>query len=235
MPLGPALPRRPCDLRDLRENTKANLTSPLLHREKRHCLPERQTACCGEGEVFTRQPCDHEFAWYSTVGLYTCKKTPGGAGTVTRAHTSTRKTQTNLTTIQTRANTPARPRDDCIHVPVPVKRHRGEPGHIHGTHGRTRAHGSHRRTSKPSKPTNTPAPVLYCRKFLSSHGNLGRSRPSFLNAPRFTTVQYLTSRKNAAAISPDGRARHGGLDEDTRKTSDNKMRLSPYKARASYM
>ena len=64
---------------------------------------------------------------------------------------------------------------------------------------------------------------------------LGRSRPSFLNAPRFTTVQYLTSRKNAAAISPDGRARHGGLDEDTRKTSDNKMRLSPYKARASYM
>ena len=28
-------------------------TSPLLHREA--ALPERQTACCGEGEVFTRQ------------------------------------------------------------------------------------------------------------------------------------------------------------------------------------
>ena len=25
---------------------------------------------------------------------------------------------------------------------VPVKRHRGEPGHTHGTHGRTQAHGS---------------------------------------------------------------------------------------------
>ena len=197
--------------------------------------------------MFTRQPCDHEFAWNSTVGLYTCKKTkrhrgePGHTGT--RAHTSTRKTQTNLTTIQTRANTPARPRDDCVHVPVPVKRHRGEPGHIHGTHGRTRAHGSHRRTSQPSKPTNTPAPVLYCRKFLSSHGNLGRSRlrvaPLFsthhASQLYFTTVHTSSSRKNAAAISPDGRARHGGLDEDTRKTSDNKMRLSPYKARASYM
>ena len=34
---------------------------------------------------------------------------------------------------------------------VPVKRHRGEPGRTrdtHGTHGRTRAHGSHRRTSQ---------------------------------------------------------------------------------------
>jgi len=30
-----------------------------------------------------------------------------------------------------------------------VKRHRGEPGH-------TRAHGSHRRTSQPSQPTNAP-------------------------------------------------------------------------------
>ena len=34
-----------------------------------------------------------------------------------------------------------------------VNRHRGEPGHTHGTHGRTRAHGSYRRTSQPSKPT----------------------------------------------------------------------------------
>ena len=35
---------------------------------------------------------------------------------------------------------------------LPVKRHRGEPGHTrdtYGTRGRTRAHGSHRRTSHP--------------------------------------------------------------------------------------
>ena len=38
---------------------------------------------------------------------------------------------------------------------VPGKRHRGEPGHTHGTRGRTRAHGSHQRTSQPSKPTYT--------------------------------------------------------------------------------
>jgi hypothetical protein len=40
---------------------------------------------------------------------------------------------------------------------VPVKRHRGEPGHTrdtHGTRGRTKAHGPRRRTSQPSKPTN---------------------------------------------------------------------------------
>ena len=45
---------------------------------------------------------------------------------------------------------------------LPLKRHRGEPTHTHGTHGRTRAHASHRRTSQdttqePSKLTNTPA------------------------------------------------------------------------------
>jgi hypothetical protein len=53
----------------------------------------------------------------------TGKKTPGGAGTLTRdtrdtretrAHKGTRTTQTNLTTIQTHQHT----------VPVPVKRHR---------------------------------------------------------------------------------------------------------------
>ena len=55
------------------------------------------------------------------------------------------------------------PLPDATHDPpirVPVKRHRGEPGHTrdtHGTHGRTRAHGSHRQTSQPSKPNDTPA------------------------------------------------------------------------------
>ena len=50
---------------------------------------------------------------------------------------------------------------------LPLKRHRGEPTHTHGTHGRTRAHESHRTqknlsphkttTQEPSKLTNTPA------------------------------------------------------------------------------
>ena len=58
-------------------------------------------------------------------------------------------------------------------VPVPVKRHRGEPvrepGHFvtFGHRGRathtykahTRTNGSHRRTSQPSKPNDTPVPV----------------------------------------------------------------------------
>ena len=35
----------------------------------------------------------------------------------------------------------------------PVKRHRGEPGHTHGTHGRTRSHGSH-----SDEPHNHPNP-----------------------------------------------------------------------------
>ena len=42
-----------------------------------------------------------------------------------------------------------------VTVVCPVKRHRGEPGHTrntHGTGGRTRAHGTHRQTSQPSKP-----------------------------------------------------------------------------------
>ena len=74
---------------------------------------------------------------------------------------------------------------------VPVKRHRGEPGQHTGhtgargqtdrfkdsggsrdtraAHGRTRAHGRHRRTSQPSKPANTPArpPVPRSRRPLN--------------------------------------------------------------------
>jgi hypothetical protein len=42
--------------------------------------------------------------------------------------------------------------------PVPVKRHRGEPG-LTRTRGRTKAHGPHRRTSQPSKPTNNTQPA----------------------------------------------------------------------------
>ena len=40
---------------------------------------------------------------------------------------------------------------------VPVKRHRGEPGHTRDTQAHTRTHGGHSRTSQPSKPNDTPA------------------------------------------------------------------------------
>ena len=64
------------------------------------------------------------------------------------------------------------PKNAHAHQDQPVKRHRGSrdthgthgqawasrvPGHTHRTDGRTRAHGSHRRTSQPSKPNVTPA------------------------------------------------------------------------------
>jgi hypothetical protein len=41
---------------------------------------------------------------------------------------------------------------------APEKRHRGSRD-THGTHGDTRAHGSHRRTSQPSQPTPTHPPI----------------------------------------------------------------------------
>ena len=62
----------------------------------------------------------------------------------------------------------------------------GEPGHTrdtHGTRGRTRAHGSHRRTSQPSKPTNTqPARQRDDR----SRGRLNSRRPGADRSPRPT-------------------------------------------------
>ena len=56
----------------------------------------------------------------------------------------------------------------------PVKRHRGEPGHTHGTHGRTRAQGSHRRTSQPHpNPPTHPQPHDHDR----IRGRLNSRRP----------------------------------------------------------
>jgi hypothetical protein len=61
------------------------------------------------------------------------------------------KSQTNLTTFKP-TSTPARLRDDRNRG-VPVKIHRGEPGHTSTRD--TRTHGSHKRTShQPSRPTN---------------------------------------------------------------------------------
>ena len=39
---------------------------------------------------------------------------------------------------------------------LPLKRHRGEPTHTHGTHGRTRAHASHRREPHKTQLKNHP-------------------------------------------------------------------------------
>jgi hypothetical protein len=66
---------------------------------------------------------------------------------------------------------------------IPVKRHRGEPGHTrdtrdtrtHGTRGRTKAHGPHRRTSQPSKPTNNTHPAR--QRDDRSRGRLNSRRP----------------------------------------------------------
>ena len=64
---------------------------------------------------------------------------------------------------------------------VPVKRHRGEPGHTRDT----RAHGSHRRTSQPSKPNDTPARPRDGRNRgrLNSRKN-SRTRRGIDRAPR---------------------------------------------------
>jgi hypothetical protein len=54
----------------------------------------------------------------------------------------------------------------------------------HGTRGRTRAHGSHRRTSQPSKPTNTqPA----CQRDDRSRGRLNSRRPGADRSPCVNT------------------------------------------------
>jgi hypothetical protein len=60
-----------------------------------------------------------------------------------------------------------------------VQRHVGEPGHTrdtHGTHGRTRAHGSHRRTSQPSIQTHhtLTQPARRTRDEHRIHRNRGR-------------------------------------------------------------
>ena len=72
-------------------------------------------------------------------------------------------------------------------VHVPVKRHRGEPGHsrdTHGTRGRTKALGPHRRTSQPSKPTNNAHPAR--QRDDRSHGRLNSRRPGADRSPRPT-------------------------------------------------
>ena len=80
--------------------------------------------------------------------------------------------------------------DDVRREKLPVKRHRGEPGHTrdaHGTRGRTRAHGSHRRTSQPSKPTNTqPAHEPARQRDGRNRGRLNSRRPGADRSPRST-------------------------------------------------
>ena len=73
---------------------------------------------------------------------------------------------------------------------VPVKRHRGEPGHTRDTRD-TRTHKgtrtTHRRTSQPSKPTNNTHPAR--QRDDRSHGRLksqNSRRPGADRTPRPT-------------------------------------------------
>ena len=89
-----------------------------------------------------------------------------------------------------------RRRPSCLSTPhereghkatVPVKRHRGTPGH-HGTHGRTRAHGSHGRTSQPSTQTQRHTRTTARRpKPRPTHNSRKNSRrPGVDRSPRPT-------------------------------------------------
>ena len=77
---------------------------------------------------------------------------------------------------------------------VPVKRHRGEPGHARDT----RAHGSHRRTSQPSKPTMQPTAVR-SRPTLSTGKKTpgGPGRVSVQPDPQISTARSGSSRSCA--------------------------------------
>jgi hypothetical protein len=122
-----------------------------------------------DASAFAAQSCRRGSVWIDSGTIKelhdsTGKKTPGGAGTHTshtgrtqdtRAHKGTRVTPTNLTTIQpsksantqpsTRTSARAATADSHVSATadstaaVPVKRHRGKPGH-----------------------TRTPGPVQYC-------------------------------------------------------------------------
>jgi hypothetical protein len=107
----------------------------------------------------------------------TGKNTPGGAGTHTghtrdtRTHKGTRTAQTNLTTIQTHEQ-------GTTFLPVPVKRHRGEPGHTrtrdkHGTHGQPTltaipTHQRTRATARRPNPRPTQRPQPRSRPLLAA-------------------------------------------------------------------
>ena len=143
-----------------------------LHAQRRICrpacpnfvVPEVQKVCLCQLRKFVE-----EFRRV-TKSTRPGKKTPGGAGTHTghtwdtRAHKGTRITQRRTSHSHPNLTNPplwSGSRGENTENAVPVKRHRGEPGHTQDTralHGRTRAHGSHRRTSQPSQPTsNAPA------------------------------------------------------------------------------
>ena len=81
-------------------------------------------------------------------------------------------------------------------IVIPVKRLRGGAGthteistssrDTHGTHGRTRAHGSHRRTSQPSKPNDTPARPRTGRNRGRINSRMNRRGPGADRFPRPT-------------------------------------------------
>ena len=69
-----------------REACREN-TSPLLHRES--ALPERQTACCGEGEMFTRKEGSGHDSQFHSASLFG----PGGPPDLMPAWSSPRETE----------------------------------------------------------------------------------------------------------------------------------------------
>ena len=78
---------------------------------------------------------------------------------------------------------------------------RGEPGHTrdtHGTRGRTRAHGTHRQTSQPSKPNDTPARPRDGRNrgrlCGSTSAGQARNRPLLFRHPVETSELVCCSR-----------------------------------------
>ena len=78
-----------------------------------------------------------------------------------------------------------------LYSTVPVKRHRGGRD-THGTRGHTEAHGPHRRTSQPSKPTNNTQPA--CQRDDRSRGRLKSRRPGVRYRYRYSTGAFVRPR-----------------------------------------
>ena len=87
-------------------------------------------------------------------------------------------------------------------VQCTVNRHRGEPGHTHGTHGRTRAHGSYRRTSQPSKPTTHE----HTRTTIQTHEH---TRTTHSTGYRCGSP-YVSFYSTGTPVTRAAAARHGG-------------------------
>ena len=82
---------------------------------------------------------------------------------------------------------------------LPLKRHRGEPTHTHGTHGRTRAHESHRTQKNltrpqlknhPNSPTHPHDRTTARPREDRIRGRFNSRSPGAERSPRPTTGRY---------------------------------------------